>query len=212
MKKTARRASTQVFTEILDIVDNVVVVGGGNACSIIEVSATNFTLQSADEQWAKISSYASLLNSLSFPIQILIRSKRVDISNYLKSLDYQASSNPNKVLSDHITKYRNFISELIKQNTVLDKKFYIVLSYSYLEKGAIGAAKSKTNKDDFVPSAKLILKSKLESLISEIGRIGLKARILDRKELISLFYDVYNNGSVESSKITEGSLRPALEK
>jgi len=206
MKKTARRASTQAFTEILDIIDNIVVVGGGNACSIIEVSATNFTLQSTDEQWAKISSYASLLNSLSFPIQILIRSKRVDISNYLKSLDYQASSNPNKVLASHITKYRNFISELIKQNSVLDKKFYIVLSYSYLEKGA------KTNKDDFIPSAKLILKSKLESLISEIGRIGLKARILDRKELISLFYDVYNNGSVESSKITEGSLRPTLEK
>src|SRR3990167_7312386 len=155
MKKTARRASTQAFTEILDIIDNIVVVGGGNACSIIEVSATNFTLQSADEQWAKISSYASLLNSLSFPIQILIRSKRVDISNYLKSLDYQASSNPNKVLASHITKYRNFISELIKQNSVLDKKFYIVLSYSYLEKGAIGAAKSKTKKEEAIPGESL---------------------------------------------------------
>lgn len=212
MKKTARKTSTQAFTEISDIVDNVVILAGGNACSIIEVSATNFTLQSSDEQWAKISSYASLLNSLSFPIQILIRSKRVDISNYLKSLDLEASKNTNKRLADQIVRYRNFVAELIKQNTVLDKKFYIVLSYSYLEKGAIGAASSKAGKDEFLTSAKLLLKSKLESLISEIGRIGLKVRTLERNELIALFYDVYNNGDVEVHKITEGGKRPSLER
>src|ERR1035437_3399966 len=79
--------STQKFIDITDIADDIVILGGGNACLVIEVSATNFALLSPDEQDAKIYAYASLLNSLSFPIQIVIRSKKIDISNYLKLLD-----------------------------------------------------------------------------------------------------------------------------
>src|SRR6266550_3126397 len=73
-------ATTQKFTEIVDFIDNIVVLEGGAACMIIEITASNFALLSRREQDTRIFAYASLLNSLSFPIQILIRNKRIDIS------------------------------------------------------------------------------------------------------------------------------------
>jgi len=75
MKRLPEITVTQQFIEITNIVDDIVILNGGNAALVIEVSATNFTLLSPEEQDAKIYAYASLLNSLSFPIQIVIRSK-----------------------------------------------------------------------------------------------------------------------------------------
>src|SRR5665647_506424 len=104
MAKSARKinATTQKFTEIQDVVDDIVILTGGNACLVIEVTATNFALLSAGEQDSKIYSYAALLNSLSFPIQILIRSKKLDITSYLKLLDVEAKKTQNLMLAEQI--------------------------------------------------------------------------------------------------------------
>src|SRR3972149_765819 len=138
-KSALKLNSTQKFIEINDIFENIVVLAGGNACIIIEVQATNFELLSVEEQDAKIYSYSALLNSLSFPLQIVVKSKQVDISSYLNSLSIEAKKTQNQALSKQIEMYKDFVAELIKVNTVLDKKFYIVISYSALEKGALGA-------------------------------------------------------------------------
>lgn len=89
MKKSAQKtkATTQKFIEIQDIIDNIVLLSKGYACLVIEVQATNFSLLSQEEQDVKVLSYSSLLNSLSFPIQVFIRSKKIDISSYLRQLD-----------------------------------------------------------------------------------------------------------------------------
>src|SRR3989344_8259290 len=107
MANSARiKASTQKFTEIIDIVDSVVLLEGGYACLVIEVTASNFALLSKKEQDAKIYSYASLLNSLSFPIQIIIRNQRVDITSYLKNLEELEKHTKNEMLASHIKLYR----------------------------------------------------------------------------------------------------------
>lgn len=202
MNKTAQkiRASTQRFTEIEDIVEEVVLLSGGNACSIIEVKASNFALLSQEEQAAKISAYGSLLNSLSFPIQILICNKRIDISSYLKFLDGEAQKTAllqNEKLENYIKLYRGFVAEMTKVNIVLDKAFYIVVPYSHLEKGAAGALK----REDFLLSAKAALRTKADSLLAQLERLSLKARVLEKEELILLFYNFYNQGTGISSQI-----------
>lgn len=201
-------ASTQKFTEIKDIIDDVVLLNGNYACLVIEVQATNFALLSQEEQMAKISSYAALLNSLSFSIQILIRNRRVDITSYLKLLDAEiqrariaTSSNSSfeqgEKLADYISQYRSFVSDMIKINTVLDKNFYIVIGYSFLEKG-ISAAKG-----DFTTEAKISLHTKAESLLTQLARLSLHARVLGKEELIKLFYDIYNPGGSETYELSE---------
>lgn len=212
MTKSAQKihASTQKFTEIQDIVENVVFLNGGNACLVIGVQATNFALLSNEEQLIKISSYASLLNSLSFQIQILIRNKNVDISSYLKLLDgeiQRLSSSPNQQNGqaeksiEYIRLYRDFVQEMIKINTVLDKKFYIVLTYSSLEKG-VGAIQRG---GDFQASAKAALHTKAETLMTQLNRLSLKAKILEKEELIKLFYDIYNQDITETYELEEMS-------
>ncbi len=210
MKGTAQKinATTQKFTEIVDIVDDVVLLNGNNACSIIEVRATNFALLSLEEQNSKIYSYASLLNSLSFSIQIIIRSRKLDISSYLKLLDSEAQNSSNEILANQIKLYRDFVQELVKVNVVLDKKFYICIPYSYLEKGAAGAAttavaKKGSGKTTFQDEARTALHTKLDALHSQLARLNLGARTLEKEELVKLYYEIYNNTLVETNQLTD---------
>lgn len=201
--------STQKFTEIQEIQENIVILTTGSACLVIEIQATNFSLLSQEEQKAKIFAFASLLNSLSFPIQILIRNKRVDVSSYLKHLDQEIatlSSIPAATQGQHkdqhdkkisyLQAYRLFVQDLIKVNTVLDKTFFIVVSFSSLEKG-VGGMNMK--KDDFFLQAKAALRTKAESVLSQLGRLGLRSKILEKEQLIKLFYNIYNDerGSID---------------
>lgn len=210
-KSALKQSSTQKFIEITDIFENVVVLNGGNACIIIEVQATNFELLSEGEQDAKIYAYSALLNSLSFPLQIVVRSKQVDISSYLNSLSIEAKKTQNQALAKQIELYRNFVAELIKINTVLDKKFYVVISYSALEKGALGARETlgKNSKDAFSLSARSALHVKAETIRNQLNRIGLKSEILEKDKLIKLFYDIFNEQAIHASH-TQGSENPSI--
>lgn len=207
MKKSAQiKATTQRFTEIHDIYGEIVILTNGNACQIIEVTATNFALQSEEEQKTKIASYAALLNSLSFSIQIFITNKKLDISTYIKSLEDQVQKAPNPKLAQQINLYKNFVADLVKVNTVLDKRFYIVIPYSPLEKGVTGAkagALGITADPQIINQAKIALKSKSETLLSEVQRLNLKARVLDKDDLIKVFYEIYNGPVASDIKFSE---------
>src|SRR5437588_720988 len=129
--------STQDHLEILDIRDNVVILKNGSACSVLQTNAVNFDLLSESEQDALIFAYASLLNSLTFPIQIVIRSKRLDISSYLEKLQVARDSQSNPRLQRRIDAYAGFIKDLIAKNNVHDKRFYIVLPFAELKIGSL---------------------------------------------------------------------------
>lgn len=200
-------SSTQKFTEVLDIIGEVVFFENGNASLLIEVTASNFALLSRKEQDAKIYSYASLLNSLSFPIQILIKNRRIDITSYLNTLEEQEKQTKNPLLAEHIKLYRNFVHEMIKVNVVLNKTFYVVASYNSLEAGVTGAKaavdkRGKVN-PEFASAAKKSLDAKANSLHDQLRKLALAARTLEKEELIKLFYDIYNEGAIDPSQAAE---------
>lgn len=198
MKKAAQTASTQAFTEIEDIQENVVYLKNSTACLVIKVTSVNFSLLSAEEQDSKVYAYAALLNSLSFPIQILVRSKPIYIVPYIASIDDVANKTANPQLKSYIEKYKEFVTSLVQSTTVLDKQFYLIISYSSLEAGAGSVLKSTTKatqaKNDYYMEAHATLQTKAESLLSLIARLSLKASILEKDELVRLFYDIYNPG------------------
>lgn len=198
MKNTAQSftGSTQSFTEILDIRDDIVLMKNGNACLILQLQATNFALLSAEEQDAKVFGYAGLLNSLSFPVQIIIQSKQVNIMPYITSLGEAATKAVNNKLAQNILQYKAFIEKLVTTTSVLDKEFYLIISYSLLEEGIGGVTKitevKATNLDDFFVRSKAALHTKAESLLSQIDRMNLRAKPLQKEALITLFHDIYN--------------------
>lgn len=212
MAKTAQKisASTQRFIEIIDIVDDIVITKGGNACLVIEVKATNFALLSAEEQDAKIYSYAALLNSLSFSIQVVIKSKKLNISSYLKLLEEEKIASKNPALSKQIGLYKDFVGELVKVNTILDKKFFVVIPYSSLEKGLSGAKEQagiSSSQSFFLIGAKASLHSKAESLHAQLQRLNLKAETLGKEQLIKVYYEIFNDINIDSQQ-TEHTTKP----
>lgn len=205
------RATTQQQIPLEDIQDDIFILKDGSCGVILSVTALNFSLLSEEEQEATIYAYSALLNSLTFPIQIVIRSKRKDISSYLASLMEEEERQQNPLLKDQIKKYRKFIEEMVKKNNVLDKDFYVVIPCTALELGApqalIGSLKpSKTGlpfpKNYILEKARINLAPKTEHLIRQLARIGLFAKKLNSQELVSLFYEIYNPNQAERQKIS----------
>lgn len=195
MAKPKIHSSTQAFTEIIDILDDMVFFKGGNACMIMEVSSVNFFLLSSDEQNARLYGYMALLNSLSSYIQILIVSRRVDLGNYVKLLEDRIANVKNPKVSEQLSLYRDFIKALVKGEGLLDKKIYIIIPFSQLELGPTSVAQTQSsNKNNlaFNDRVKSALISKRNGVLSQVERMGLIARPLGTDDLIKLFYEVLN--------------------
>ncbi len=210
--QVAIKSTTQNFIEIEDIKDDLVILKDGSCCLIIKVLAVNFGLLSETEQDAIIYAYAGLLNSLTFAIQVVIRSKRKDISAYLELLKNAEEKQLSAPLKEQIAKYRQFVENTVKVNNVLDKKFYIIIPFSLLELGAFSATGLLTKKKglpypktQIIERAKTNLYPKRDHLLRQLNRVGLRAKQLTTPELIQLFYDIFNPDSTGSEKIVSAS-------
>jgi hypothetical protein len=180
---------TQDFVPVQEVQNGMVVSKNGSVAMIIQTSAVNFDLLSENEQMAIIGSFAGMLNSLSFSIQIVIRSKKLDISSYLEKLVKAESEQTSPLLKKLMQNYRSFVSSVIRENEVLDKQFYVVISITSLEVGMIN---STSNKELFLQKALTTLTPRRDHIMRQLGRIGLKASQLDDEKLVKLFYDWYN--------------------
>lgn len=186
------KASTQSFIEIEEIKDDVVLMKDFSAATVVEVGAVNFWLLSTEEQSSMIYAYSELLNSLSFPIQILIVSKKIDVSSYLDYLEDKINKQAVDILQKRMVGYREFIKSIIKINTVLEKRFFFVVPFSPLEMGISGTNPGSLNKEYVFTRAKTALYPKRDNLLRLITKIGLNGSILQRQELTELYYNLYN--------------------
>ena len=207
--------STQDHLDIADIKNGVVVLKNGGAVVVIQCNAINFDLLSLQEQDAAIAAYSSLLNSLSFPIQVTIRSKKMDVSEYIEKVKNVESRQTNQKIRDQIKAYRNFIlNELVTKEGVLEKRFYVAIPYkmfSFSQAAPLGwieelvgfkkKAKSRVNIDQIIEEASADLDPKKNFLIKEFARIGIKSSALDTGELIKLYYEIYNSETAQAQKI-----------
>lgn len=179
-------ASTQDHLSIEDIKNDIAILKDGGMALVLETNAVNFGLLSENEQLAIISAFASLINSLSFPIQILIRSKRLDVTNYLQFLETAQKSQTNPLLSRMMNSYRSFIEKTVRENNVLDKQFFIIINVSALE---LGITK---NVEGHFDKGITILLPRRDHIIRQLWRTGLRATQLNNEQLTRLFYDIYN--------------------
>lgn len=198
------KSSTQEHLDIYAIKDHLVFLKDGSVALVIKTTAINFNLLSEEEQDATIYAYAGLLNSLSFPIQIIVRSQRKNISDYLNLIDNRIQSVPSQKVKEQLLAYRQFVKSLVKENRVLEKKFYVIIPFSAIE---LGLSKSSFNPFAKSPQkpqydlsyieekASASLYPRRDHLIRQFARIGLRASQLSTSELVTLFYTIYNQGS-----------------
>lgn len=180
-------ATTQEHLDIETVQDDMVILKTGVCSMVIQSSAINFGLLSEEEQDATIYAYAGLLNSLSFPIQIVVKSEKKDISGYLELLSSQEKKLKDGVLKERMSKYRNFIETTITEQNVLDKKFYAIVSYT-----PVTLSGKIVIDQDLITRAKVDLEPRRDHIIKQLTRIGLTAEQLNSQNLIKLFYGYYN--------------------
>ena len=207
MLPTPVKATTQEHLDIEDVRDGLALLKDGSACLILETTAVNFSLLSEGEQDAIIYAYAGLLNSLTFPVQIVIKSQKKDINSYLNLLSAQKQKIQNPLLKNQLEKYYTFVQKTVAENEVLDKKFYLVIPFSALELGvastlASGIKKAKSlpfDKEYILTKAKAALTPKRDHLVKQLTRLGLKTRQLTTPQIIKLLFAYYNpdSGSVD---------------
>jgi hypothetical protein len=193
-------STTQKHLPIADITNDLVIYKDGGAAIVLESTSLNFGLLSEKEQAAVIAAYAALINSLTFSVQILVRTQRKDISSYITYLDEQALKLTHPLLKKLMVDYRGFITESVKKKNVLGKRFYVILYLSPLELGvgksiaAItkGGGPLPYTKSYVVKKAKITLYPRRDHLIRQAGRLGIKFRQYTTAELIDLYYTIYN--------------------
>lgn len=198
------KASTQEHLDIYTIKDHLVYLKDGSAALVLKTTAINFNLLSEEEQDATIYAYAALLNSLSFSVQILIRSQRKNITEYLDRLDQRIQTTSSQKIKESIINYRQFVKSLVKENQVLEKKFYVIIPFSALELGlttknfnpfAKNPQKPPFELDHITEKASLTLYPRRDHLIRQFARLGLSAKQLTTTELTNLFHHAYNPNS-----------------
>jgi hypothetical protein len=193
-------ARTQEHLPIADITNDVVVYKDGGAALVMESTSLNFGLLSEKEQQAVIAAYAAMINSLSFSVQIMVRTQRKDISSYIGFLDEQAKKITHPLLAKLMQEYKGFITESVKKKNVLGKRFFVVLYLSPLELGVGKSVAALTKragplpftKSYVVKKAKITLYPRRDHMIRQAGRLGIKFRQLTTAELIDLYYAIYN--------------------
>jgi hypothetical protein len=197
---TPLTSTTQNFLPIADITNDIVLFKDGGAALVMEATSLNFGLLSEKEQEAVIAAYAALINSLSFPIQIVVKTQRKDISIYMQFLEERSLRISNPKLKALMENYKLFIKESIKKKNVLSKKFYVVIPFSPLELGVTKSILSITKtkgplpfpKSYVVKKAKILLYPRRDHLIRQMGRLGIKIKQLTKTSLVELYYWNFN--------------------
>ncbi len=201
-KKKLKVPATRSFLPIAEIKEGVVILKDGTLRSILMVSSINFALKSEDEQNALISSYVSFLNSIDFPLQIVVQSRKLQIQPYLDQLAGREKEQTNELLRIQTADYRAFVKELVEMGEIMTKKFYVIITYNPLSnkkksffsrlKEIIRPILPVRLKEDIFQKRKKDLDLRVRAVNSGISSIGLNVVQLDTQALIELFYSTYN--------------------
>ncbi len=210
-KKPPKDASTQRYLPFSEIRDNLILMKDGSSRMVLRVHALNFNLKSMEEQDAILMSYQRFLNSLNFPIQIIVRSLKVDIEAYINRLKNLALKQENSLLQEQTYKYIDFLMNLVDLAQIMKKEFYIIVPFDLESNESVrktdmlglfrsfwSALKQEESVADIRSNRiriERLKKSNFErasTVKMSLESIGLKSEILDKEDLIKVVYNYYN--------------------
>lgn len=219
-------ANSQDLVELEDIKNNTILLKDGSLRKVLMVGGVNFSLKSQQEQDLITGAYQNFLNSLDFPLHILIHSRKINVQKYLDDLEKRRVEEPSPLLQNQIAEYREFVRQFVQENAIMEKTFLVVVPWypqtitkqakgilSFLpfgkgkgkknEKEGV-AAELKQEQDKFASLAQSIsqLDQRVDQLTEGLFSIGLEAVVLNDEQLVELFYNFYNPGTIERQGIT----------
>lgn len=212
------KLTTQQFLEIKQIREGVVILKNKAMRGILMVSSLNFALKSEDEQNATLYQFQSFLNALDFSCQVIIQSRRLNITGYLEKLKELEENQKKELLKMQTREYREFIRQLVEERLILTKNFFIVIPYTLSEavgldtneKGILKQAKIPTLTEEAFQRCKIQLWQRMEYIALGLRRCGLQAVPLTTPEIVELFWSLHHPKEAETGFYPEFPLELIL--
>lgn len=209
--------STQNSLQIAEIKDGVVIMRDGSLRAIIMATALNFDLMSNAEQESIEFAFQGFLNSLHYPVQIIVRSIKMNLDSYLAELKDKRTTQDNELLGTLMDDYIFNIKEMLQRVNIMDKQFFVVVPYvapisaklsdrSSLVTGVESVFKPgvvvNLKEEDF-RQYKTELVQRVELVLNGLNHMGVRSVPLNTEELIDLYYSFYNPGTAQAQKLTD---------
>lgn len=205
-------ASAQAYLDIEEIKEGVVILKDGSMRAVVLVSSINFDLKSEEERDAIIVSFQSFLNSLTFPVQIVVHSKKIDLDDYIRKLKEIEKGQTTQLLKIQVNEYINYVQGLLEEVNIMDKSFFAVIPFypNVIEKSGflfkfsniLNLNKAPENTSDF-ENDKVQLMDRVDIVVSGLKSVGLNCASLDTQNLIQLYYSLYNPDSSRAQKLRD---------
>ena len=189
------QATTQQFLEIEQVREGVMILRNKALRGVIMVSSLNFALKSEEEQNAIIYQFQSFLNSLDFSLEIVVQSRRLNITGYLEKLKELEKAQENELLKIQTAEYQRFIGDLIAGGAIMSKNFFVVVPFTLVE--IPGMKPTLTLDEEKFQRCKSQLWQRMEFVALGLRRCGLQCIPLNTSELIELFWSLYHPEEAE---------------
>ncbi len=161
---------------------------------LLETSSVNFELKSEAEQDVLIDSFQNFLNALPCKLQVLIRIRELDVETYLEEISQNATHEKESVYKKQLKNYQEFIKTLISGNKILSRRFYVVISYKPIDTSDFSLIR-----EQLMVNADIVNKG--------LEKMGMKARILDSLEVLTMFYTFYTTGNAKIQPLTHETIQ-----
>ncbi|MEO6760804.1 MAG: TraC family protein [Candidatus Saccharimonadales bacterium] len=194
LRKSNRRVSARQQIDIKGVKDGVLMLPNNHYRITLQVSPVNFELKSEAEQDAIIETYESFLNSVGTPLQILIRTREIDMDAYLDELAIKLSDETEPIYQTQLQNYNEFIRSLITTNKILTRHFYVVVPYD-----GTGKPEFELVKEQLGLTVDIVQKG--------LARLGMQSRLLSSLEVLDLFYSFYSPKQAKIQPLTDRALQ-----
>jgi hypothetical protein len=207
--------ATQVHLKLGEIRDNFLVLKSGGLRAILKATSINFNLKSEEEQNAITYAYQGFLNSLEFPVQVVVRSKKLDIDNYIDKIKDIGEKQQNKLLKDQTMEYADFIKKLVEYTDIMQKEFYVIVPYDPVRARQVTLFQKFLQrlrpKDTYTnikkrhkefENVKKSITQRINIVESGLGNCGINTQQLSTKEIIELNYNIYNPQVSRTEKLS----------
>lgn len=199
LNKSSSRISSRRQIQIKEVKDDILILPNHEYRLVIETSSVNFELKSEEEQDVLIDSFQNFLNSLSVPLQILVRVREIDIDGYLDQIAKSKLVEKEKVYKDQIDNYSEFIKDLVLGSKILSRRFYVIVPYKNSDK----------NKDFKLIKEQMHLQRDI--ILRALEKLGMKARALNSLELLELFYEFYNPAQTKTQQLSGATIQKLIQ-
>lgn len=202
-------SATQEFVPVKEVRDGIIILKSGELRSVLLCSSMNFSLKSADEKSAILLQFQDFLNSLDFPVEILVQSRKLDIRPYIALLEAQEAKQENNLMKIQVREYIGFVKSFTESANIMTKHFFIVVPYApaliapgsaagALSAFGIGKGKASSGAEEKgFEENRSQLEERLSVVEQGLVRTGIRVARLGTEETIELLYKAFNPGESE---------------